>query len=307
MTSDPSNDPSSKPGSEPGSERGGEQGKAPDRKVVRPPGALPAADPSSGPASADRLTALAHDLRNMIDGSMRWLGLAMAAIPGDGDRGHGRDQESDPDAQLGAAREQIETVRTTLERMGTMVNAAMRSGSVPIGSPLLGVDPCVSVGLAVDHAIDAATPLALAAGVRIEARIAHDAGGLPAGPLYTVVLNGLFNAVRACELAQRELGAPGEGRVEIVTRIDTARDELFIEILDDGTGLDPDLEREALFEPGITTDGEHAGLGLAMARQIVEGLEGIIDLSDRDDGTRGAVLRVRVPIPHGDEGDREIG
>jgi len=284
MTSDPSN----------------ERGPAPDRRFVRPPGVRPAADPSSGPESADRLTALAHDLSNLIDGSMRWLGLAMASIPSE-------HADPDPGDRLCAARAQIETVRTTLERMGVMVDAAMRSGPVPIGSALLGADACVSVGLAIDHAIDATAPLASAAGVRISARIDPDAGALPAGPLYSVVLNGLFNAVRACELARGGHEGAGEGAVEVVTRIDAERDELVIELLDDGTGLDPDLDRASLFEPGTSTDPEHHGLGLAMARQIVESLEGVIDLVDRVDGVRGAALIVRVPIPQNDGCDREFG
>jgi len=278
--------------------RDNEPSRAPDRRVVRPPRALPAANPSSGPANADRLTALAHDLSNMIDGSMRWLGLAIAALPD-------QDNRAEPGESLGAARTQIETARATLERMGSMVDAAMRAGAVPIGSDALGPDACVSIGVAIDHAIDATAPLTHAAGLHVEARIDKDAGARPAGPLYTVVLNGIFNAVRACELAP---SAEGRGVIEIDAAIDASREELVITITDDGAGLDPGLDPHDIFEPGGTSDpGDHSGLGLALARQIVEGLEGIIDLRNRTDGHPGAALTVRVPIPGEGGAEREIG
>ena len=57
--------------------------------------------------------------------------------------------------------------------------------------------------------------------------------------------------------------------------------------------------------------GASRGIGLAMAHQIVEQLEGVITLIERDDRTRstrpGAILRVCVPIPAEDAMDMEIG
>ena len=74
----------------------------PEKKTIRPPGVLASRDPSSGPVAADQLTVLAHDLSNMLDGSMRWLGLAAAALPED-------DRTRDL-TNLTNAREQINTV-----------------------------------------------------------------------------------------------------------------------------------------------------------------------------------------------------
>ena len=280
---------------------------APEKKTVRPPGVLESRDPSSGPMAADHLTVLAHDLSNMLDGSMRWLGLAAAALP---------EEDRSKDAEnLTKAREQIGTVLSTLERMSTMVNAAMRSKSVPIGSPLLGVSSVVTIAMAIDHAVDVVRPLAGQAGVRIDVRIDPRGGRLPAGPMYTVVLNGLFNAVESISKATRPDSLDPGGLIEIVARVDSKREETVIEIFDDGIGLDSCVRNNRAFKHGVSTNKDHQGIGLSMAQQIVEQLEGIITLTQRENrqGTSrpGAVLRVCIPsVADPDDmsiGDMEIG
>jgi signal transduction histidine kinase len=281
---------------------------APEKKTVRPPGVLDARDPSSGPIGADQLTILAHDLSNMLDGSMRWLGLAAAALP---EEDRARDLEN-----LTSAREQINTVLSTLERMSSMVNAAMRSKSVPIGSPLLGVSSVVTIAMVIDHAVDVVRPLASQAGVRIEVRIDPRAGRLPAGPMYTVALNALFNAVQSIAKATKPDSLDPGGLIEIIARVDTKREETVIEIFDDGVGLDTSVRNNRAFKHGVSTNADHQGIGLSMAHQIVEQLEGIITLTPRDEragsARPGAVLRVCIPsIYEPDEetniGDLEIG
>lgn len=259
--------------------------------TVRPPGAVGPEDASSGPIAADRLTVVAHELRNMLDGSMRWLGLAAAALPAG-------EVAAEAD-KLAAAREQIVTVQCTLERMSSMVNAALRSKGVPIGSPLLGVSQAISLAVAVDHAMDVVRPLATERGVQIRLSIEPEAGCIPAGPMYTVVLNGLMNAVQSIgRAAERDRLNPG-GVVEIGVRLDAGRDEVIVDIADDGAGLEPGVRGERAFEHGVTTRPDGYGIGLAIARQIVESMEGIVSLGERDDragsARPGAVLRVRIP------------
>ncbi len=276
---------------------------APEKRTVRPPGVHDVRDASASPVTADQLTVLAHDLSNMLDGSMRGLTLAAAAMP-EGEQG------SSPD-DLTKAREQIGTVLSTLERMSGMVNAAMRSKSVPIGSALLGVSEAVNIAMAIDHAVDVVRPMASAAGASIKVRIDPRAGRLPAGPLYTVVLNALFNAVQSIGNATSVDSLDPGGSIEIIARIDPKREETVIEVSDDGVGLDAKARNNKAFRHGVSTKPEHSGIGLAMAKQIVEQLEGIITLMQRDDresSTRpGALLRVCVPIPHEGALDEEIG
>ena len=276
---------------------------APEQRRVRPPGVHDVRDPSASPAAADQLTVLAHDLSNMLDGSMRWLALAAAAMP-EGERGGVNDD-------LTKAREQIGTVLSTLERMSGMVNAAMRSRSVPIGSALLGISESVNIAMAVDHAVDVVRPMASGAGASIRVRIDPRAGRLPAGPLYTVVLNGLFNAVQSIGSATSADSLDPGGQIEIVVRVDPKREETVIEVFDDGVGLDRAVRNNRAFNHGVSTKEDHSGIGLSMSHQIVEQLEGIITLSQREDResvTRpGAVLRVCVPLPNEDAPEREIG
>jgi signal transduction histidine kinase len=276
----------------------------PEKKSIRPPGVLESRDPSSGPVAADQITILAHDLGNMLDGSMRWLGLAAAALP---------EPERKQDLEdLSKAREQIQTVLSTLERMSSMVRAAMQSKSVPIGSPLLGVSTVATVAMVIDHAVDVVRPLATQAGVRIDVRIDPRAGRLPAGPLYTVVLNGLFNAVQSIAKATRPDSLDPGGLIEIIARVDSKREETVIEIIDDGIGLDQSVRNNKAFKHGVSTEDDHAGIGLSMAHLIVEQLEGIITLTTRDDRSsmtrQGAMLRICVPmIAEPDELNIEIG
>ena len=276
----------------------------PEKKTIRPPGVREVRDPSSGPLAADHITMLAHDLSNMLDGSMRWLGLAAAALP-----------ESDRPQQLDdltKAREQIGTVLSTLERMSSMVNAAMRSKSVPIGSPILGVSSVVTIAMVIDHAVDVVRPLANQAGVRIEVRIDPRAGRLPAGPMYSVVLNGLFNAVQSISKTVMPDSLDPGGLIEIIARVDQKREETVIEIIDDGIGLESIVRNNKAFKHGVSTNKDHQGIGLSMAHQIVEQLEGVITLTSRQDriGSHrpGAILRVCIPsMSEPDELDTQIG
>ncbi|MFK7760447.1 MAG: ATP-binding protein [Phycisphaerales bacterium] len=288
------------------------QNPTPERKIVTPPMRsrhLPPADPSSGPAGADQLTTLAHDLSNLIDGSMRYLGLAALTINTDQpDSARAQLLQTElPDSedQLDAARDQINTVQATLHRMSTMVNAAMRSHSVTINSPMLGVSTATTTAMAIDHAVDVVRPLAAQAGVRIQVNIEPNAGTLPVGPLYTVVLNALFNAVQSIQRATTTDALDPGGHIDIAATIDHAHDELVIEITDDGVGLSPGTNPETLFTTG--------GLGLPIARQIIEQLEGIISLNNRSNQHSthrpGATLTARVPIPDtgNDPNDQTIG
>ena len=70
-------------------------------------------------------------------------------------------------------------------------------------------------------------------------------------------------------------------------------DEVLIRIDDEGPGVPEEL-REAIFNrfhsvrPEAESFGRHSGLGLAIARAIVEGHDGEIDVDDRDDAPSGA-------------------
>ncbi|WOF42844.1 sensor histidine kinase [Sphingopyxis indica] len=82
-------------------------------------------------------------------------------------------------------------------------------------------------------------------------------------------------------------------------------DEVHIRVDDDGPGI-PEAQREAIFRrfhsarPDEEAFGRHSGLGLAIARTIVEGHGGTIAAGDREDGKPGASLLITLPAA--DEG-----
>ena len=79
-----------------------------------------------------------------------------------------------------------------------------------------------------------------------------------------------------------------------------AEDEVIIRVSDEGPGV-PEQEREAIFRrfhserPASEHFGKHSGLGLAIARTIVEGHHGRISVRDRVDGKRGACFEIALP------------
>src|SRR5690606_37481272 len=70
----------------------------------------------------------------------------------------------------------------------------------------------------------------------------------PAGPVYTLLLNGLLNAVESVARSGRP------GRVDLAIGITRGRGrapaKITIEITDDGEGLPRAVEPATLFEPG---------------------------------------------------------
>lgn len=115
-----------------------------------------------------------------------------------------------------------------------------------------------------------------------------------------VVLGDEHRLLRAIEnLVDNAISfSPPGGLVQIVaTRVD---DDVLISVEDEGPGV-PEAERETIFRrfhsvrPNGEQFGKHSGLGLAIARSILEGHQGAISISDRDDSLHGARFEVHLP------------
>lgn len=104
---------------------------------------------------------------------------------------------------------------------------------------------------------------------------------LDAPRMLQVLANLLTNALQSSDPDQRvSLAAWRE------------QDLLVIEVRDHGPGLAPeDLQRA--FEPFVTSRARRTGLGLAVARRIVQGHGGRLEASNHPAG--GAVFRLRLP------------
>jgi two-component system sensor histidine kinase ChvG len=92
--------------------------------------------------------------------------------------------------------------------------------------------------------------------------------------------------------------SPPDGRIRIA--VETSDSEITILVDDEGPGV-PEREREAIFgrfhsvRPEQEDFGRHSGLGLAIARTILDGHNGSIGVEDRPDGASGARFRITLP------------
>jgi two-component system sensor histidine kinase ChvG len=92
--------------------------------------------------------------------------------------------------------------------------------------------------------------------------------------------------------------SPPGGLVQVAATRD--QDEIVVRVEDEGPGV-PEHAREAIFNRfhSIRPEGEefgrHSGLGLAIAKAIVEGHGGRITVSDREGNTQGARFTIRIP------------
>jgi two-component system nitrogen regulation sensor histidine kinase NtrY len=122
---------------------------------------------------------------------------------------------------------------------------------------------------------------------------------LPPGPvmarfdrrlLSQAVTNIIKNATEAISAVPAEQRGPGEIEVAVTA----GGGQVSVTIMDNGKGF-PKEHRNRLLEPYMTTRDGGTGLGLAIVGKILEEHGGGIELLDRPDGGRGAVVRLWLP------------
>ena len=105
------------------------------------------------------------------------------------------------------------------------------------------------------------------------------------GLLRTALLNLVLNAIQSSR-------GPGE----VTVRAFSEGASVSIEVDDEGPGI-PEEKREEIFELFYTTKPGGSGLGLPIARRIIEGLGGTLGLVERDGS--GACFRAVLPAEGG--------
>ncbi len=104
--------------------------------------------------------------------------------------------------------------------------------------------------------------------------------------LQQVILNLVVNGIDAMK------DTPSENRI---ISIRTSRVENFaqLSVSDRGSGIPEDKLNE-VFEPFFTSKAEGMGMGLSIARTIIEAHKGVISAKNRDHG--GASFRIKLPL-----------
>ena len=149
----------------------------------------------------------------------------------------------------------------------------------------------VRLSSAVEAALDSVRPTAEAKGVRIECDLAPDGSPISGDPhrLQQIVWNLLSNAVKF---------TPSAGLVRL--KLEYTEGEAKLTVSDTGKGISPqflpyvfDRFRQAETMSSRTASG--LGLGLSIARHLVELHGGIIEASSEGEG-RGATFTVTFPL-----------
>jgi signal transduction histidine kinase len=146
----------------------------------------------------------------------------------------------------------------------------------------------VAVAELVEETVDAMRPQAEAGRVVVSTELAQEDAWAQANPerIQRVLFNLLQNAIRH---------TPADGSVTV--RAEQRDGAVEIEVADTGNGIAP-ADRAVVFDAFVQGDGDgarsggSAGLGLAIARAIVEAHGGRIWLADAPVGTR---VRFRLP------------
>ena len=119
--------------------------------------------------------------------------------------------------------------------------------------------------------------------------------------LRIALVNMLVNARHAVNGDQTNRRSPGGGGSDppVILKATAAGDRVTITITDRGVGVAP-ADVPHIFDPYFTTKRGGTGLGLPIAKNIVEGLGGTIAVSSSvDPGGHGTEIRIDFPAPSG--------
>jgi two-component system, LuxR family, sensor kinase FixL len=132
-------------------------------------------------------------------------------------------------------------------------------------------------------------------GVQLSSRVARELPAIKVDALQIeqVIVNLVRNAAEALADAGRY-----DGKVAIEAERD-AEGYVVVRVRDNGPGFDPDLAERAV-APFTTTKADGLGLGLSLARSIIEAHGGRLSI---ESGASGATVSFTLPAPAGERED----
>lgn len=177
------------------------------------------------------------------------------------------------DEELDDAVPDADTRARLHRRVGALVRETVRLRGILedflryAGRLRLDPQPVDIAGL-VDDLVDFFHPQCDQAGVLLRAEIAPGPieADVDEGHLKQAVLNLMLNALQAMDRGE---GPAGEGRGELIVRVEAGDREVRIHVIDTGPGIPADRLDE-VFRPYVSGKPGGSGLGLPTARRIVE-------------------------------------
>ena len=207
-------------------------------------------------------TGLAHEIRNPLAGIAGVIEIISRDLP-----------------STSPARSVVKDVRQEIARINQIVTDLLQTAR-PHPPKVRKSD----LNTTVEHAVMRGRQQGLAKSVNIKLQkdptlpdVEHDSD-----QVHQVLLNLLLNALQA-------VGKDGEICVTLVRRAES----VAIEVADNGRGIAPD-HLPNIFRPFFTTKGDGTGLGLSLARRIVEDHHGRIDVTSTIG--KGTTFAVVLPL-----------
>ena len=204
-------------------------------------------------------TGLAHEIRNPLAGIAGVIEIIGRDLP-----------------TTSPARAVVKDVRQEIARINRIVTDLLQTAR-PHPPKVRKSD----LNTTVEHAVMLGRQQGLSKAVEITLRknpslpeVEHDSD-----QIHQVLLNLLLNALQAIDQ---------NGKIAVT--VERGQDAAVIEVADNGRGISPELLPN-IFRPFFTTKGDGTGLGLSLARRIVEDHQGRIDVTSTvGKGTTFAVI-----------------
>jgi signal transduction histidine kinase len=218
---------------------------------------------------------IAHELNNPLDGSMRYINLALRRLQ---HTDQGPESPQKVTEYLSSAREALGKINGILS---DLVRFA-RNGQAQIET--------ISLNDLVEQAVRTLTARANMGGVSIVTMLSEDLPPAGGTRMYQVFCNLLKNAIDAVEERRKK-----EPQAPAMVTISTRTEGRTVRINFEDTGIGLPEDRDYLFDPFFTTKlpGEGTGLGLAVSREIVHQYGGKIRAEDGKNG--GARFVIELP------------
>ena len=207
-------------------------------------------------------TGLAHEIRNPLAGIAGVIEIIGRDLP-----------------TTSPAREVVKDVRQEIARINHIVTDLLQTARPH--PPKVGKS---DLNITIEHAVMLARQQALARGVEISLQkeptlpeVEHDSD-----QIHQVMLNLLLNALQAIDR---------KGKVDV--KLSQMNSSAVVEVSDNGRGIPPE-NLPNIFRPFYTTKGDGTGLGLSLARRIVEDHQGRINVASTVG--KGTTFAVVLPL-----------